>query len=602
MANFVLLIDSDGERRSRFAAAVKPRLPLLQGLASSSCTAGDLACQWAAEKRYPVSSVSSGGSCAILWGRPIRADSSERVCAERLRDLWAEPQDTIPEPFDGLYAGAVYHPEHGLTVGADLLGLFPVYYFGTPEILLVGSSPELFRYHPGFKMKLSAQGLVGILVMGYLLDGQALLEGVRRLSPGHLLRWKPGGVPREVEQYRPPAAMQYIDVPFSHHVDIIEETLERVIKRHTSPEKPCGLTLTGGFDSRLLGGFLADSGRDVTAITFGNRSDVEMQCAVPVGRALGFHHVTSEVDFEMYAEGAERHARWEHLSSGFNMIHNWNYLPALRQIPQNVVMGFALDGVLADYSRRTYDPETRRLRFESLFESINDWAIPLDLLKRLLRTKELRGLVDERLARARTLYQDSGPTDTKRMMRFCQQYRVRLHVGEAAWPLSFGCYPVLPVLDRRLIDEAAGMPVATIGGRQLEKHLLMQRFPRLADLPLDRNRPSVEVLKPRLRRQLQQYALQRLERLFGVFAGWRWGGVAERRYYYRIFDFHNAGWSAVRRLAEPYRERLFDLFDREVMKEYLPPPDEPLRLERPNSDASGRKLLLGLMLWAKEHR
>ena len=73
--------------------------------------------------------------------------------------------------------------------GADILGVFPIYYYADSEILLVGSSPELFRYHGLFRMELDLEGLVAILLMNNSFEGRTLLRGVRRLGPGRVLVW-----------------------------------------------------------------------------------------------------------------------------------------------------------------------------------------------------------------------------------------------------------------------------------------------------------------------------------------------------------------------------------------------------------------------------
>jgi asparagine synthase (glutamine-hydrolysing) len=77
---------------------------------------------------------------------------------------------------------------HGLTLGADLIGMFPVYWWTGGEVLLAGSSPELFRLHPCFRSSIDLEGLTGILLTMNSVDGRTLLEGVRRLAPGHFLR------------------------------------------------------------------------------------------------------------------------------------------------------------------------------------------------------------------------------------------------------------------------------------------------------------------------------------------------------------------------------------------------------------------------------
>jgi hypothetical protein len=76
----------------------------------------------------------------------------------------------------------------------------------------------------------------------------------------------------------------------------------------------------------------------------------------------------------------------------------------------------------------------------------------------------------------------------------------------------------------------------------------------------------------------------------------------ERRYYYRILDINNAGWRSVRRMAEPYREKVRHLFDEEVFNQLVPPSDVTVQFgNEPIAESSGMKLLIGFLLWSRDN-
>jgi asparagine synthase (glutamine-hydrolysing) len=107
-------------------------------------------------------------------------------------------------------------------------------------------------------------------------------------------------------------------------------------------------------------------------------------------------------------------------------------------------------------------------------------------------------------------------------------------------------------------------------------------------------------LSPRIRRQIQAGLRARIAPLAQRLRRLK-GDEGERRYYYRVYDFNAPAWKASRRQAEPHREKLHALFDRKVLDELLPPPDTDAILPHGIVDASSRKLLVGLCLWAGEH-
>jgi len=281
-----MVFDPDRDRRETFSRKAKARLAFLEGLEESGCRAGDFECHWAAPSRVPVSQWISNPGAAIVWGEPIRNGSRNRVEAASLAEEWTAPAASPPPVYDGYFGAVVFHPPEGITLGGDLLGLFPIYYYCTGNILLAGTSPELFALHPLFRPRVSFSGLTGYLLLGHLFDGQTLWEGVRRLGAGHVLRWQPGSPPRELLHYSLPISKRHFNLPFSTQVAWIEEAMESILDRHVPPGKPCGVLFSGGMDSRLLGGYLRGLRRNVEALTFGNSSDLEMQCASRAVKAL----------------------------------------------------------------------------------------------------------------------------------------------------------------------------------------------------------------------------------------------------------------------------------------------------------------------------
>jgi asparagine synthase (glutamine-hydrolysing) len=127
------------------------------------------------------------------------------------------------------------------------------------DTILVGSSPELFQYHPQFKPQFNPAGLIGLLLLRVLVDGQTLWSEVRRLGAGNLLVWQPGSAPEEVEQYRIPCSQEhdsYSHLSFSQHLDLLEGVIDRAIARHTASSNQQGFLCSGGLDLRMLAGFL----------------------------------------------------------------------------------------------------------------------------------------------------------------------------------------------------------------------------------------------------------------------------------------------------------------------------------------------------------
>jgi asparagine synthase (glutamine-hydrolysing) len=601
MANFVVVIDPDRTRRIDFVKKIKPLVSIVDELSTNVCSSGDFCSVWSASVRAPVSYVTDDKGAAVLWGDAIGESNSARIDAARLRTLWSDPNYRSKAVFDGFYAGVVYDVDTGFVAGADLLGMFPVYYWNSGDVLLMGSSPELFRYHPAFRIEFNPAGLVAIALTMHIFDGQTLLKDLRRLSAGHLFLWQPPKAPAEHLQYKIAVSERYFSLPFSAHVDILDQVVDKTITRHAPTNHEYSLMLSGGLDSRMLAGYLSKKGVSADALTMGMSTDLEMRCAIPVAKILNLAHHPVDVPFDQYALCASLQADWEHLSNGFNNICNWGIHSLLKGFAPRVIVGHTTDAVIGTrYINWAYSPSSHTMSFDTFFANLNSWGIRPSFLKRLLRRKIFGDLVDQTISRIRVVYESYSDIESQRAWCFNLYNRQRFHVAGAAWPMSFGAWPVIMALDRRFLETAGGMPASTIAERRAETELVCKRFPALAALPLDRNSYNTKPLQPRLRYQVSRYFYNHLRPL-GRLAHLARNGKPERRYYVRIYDFNNSGWLAVRHQAEAYRQRLFNIFNKDVLDELLPSPEVPIHFTDTIVKASGLKILLGLMLWSENH-
>jgi asparagine synthase (glutamine-hydrolysing) len=204
LANWLIAIDEDEARRSAYAVRVQSLVAPIGGLRTERRDGAGWSAVWAAANSAPVDVQVGSQGGALVWGEARDAAGALQT-ASAVRTAWRGGKGA---QWDGFYAAAVMEErEKALTVGTDLLGIFPVYYWtDTGGVVLVATSPELFRAHPRFRPELNVTGLVGILLTNGLVDGETLWRGVRRLAPGRRLRLTDGRL-WEDESYRVPAGM-----------------------------------------------------------------------------------------------------------------------------------------------------------------------------------------------------------------------------------------------------------------------------------------------------------------------------------------------------------------------------------------------------------
>lgn len=597
MANFIVIVDPDPARRTSYCRSIRSQIAPVEGLIVGECSSHNFHAIWACNPTAPISHVADQNGAAVIWGITMD-ENSRRLDAAGLRTAWRDLPERNPVAFDGYHAAVSYSRMTGLVVGADLLGMFPVYWWSVDDVLLVGSSPELFRHHPRFKFRLDIAGLTGILLTMHLLDGRTLLQGVHRLDAGNLLVAQPRKPVKEVKQYRIPVSMDYFEYSYTGQLNILHEALDEAVRRHAPKGENHGLLLSGGLDSRTLGGYLKRNDIPTIALTSGLPTDIETKCARQVARALGLEHRIVHIKLEDYPGYMLLQSHWEHGANGFNTIMSWGFYRYLRNLAPKIVTGYGMDCVLGGPLIQHQFPSPGP--FAKVFPYYNRCGVPLQVLEKLLRPEVFGPAVQDTIDRLRETYQGYSTLESQREWCFELHHRQRFHVGGMAWRLTFGAWPVMPAIDRKVLAVAGGMPASTVGERRAQQDLLCRYFPLLAEIPLDRNSFVTTPLKPRLRWIIAQYAGASAKRLLQPFRKLH-HGQAERRIYFREYDINGPGWQAVRELVQPCRGKVRDLFDTEMLNQILPPPETHLRVKDGIIDVSGMKSLLGFLLWAKEY-
>jgi asparagine synthase (glutamine-hydrolysing) len=434
------------------------------------------------------------------------------------------------------------------------------------------------------------------MLINNLVEGETLWRGVRRLSPGYRLRLSSGQV-REELAYTIPFSDAYYDLPFEGHAQHLSEALRASVARIAPAGRSYGLLLSGGLDSRMLAGYLVNQGSDVRALTFGQSKDVETQCAKAVASSLGMTHDLFEVDPADYVQAAERLARWEALAGGFGAVTEWASHVPISQVGDRVVSGHMLDVLVGGaYQNRAYDEKLGRISFDAMLANFGAWGFDVPTLKALLQP-ELGVLVDEVLHKLRDSYQAGAQREDHRVWIFGMRNRMRYHVGGAVWVASFSAWPVLPFLSREVVATVAGMPCSSLSNRLVQNRIMMRDFPKLAQLPLDRNSPDSRPIDPRLRHHLAHALGGDFRRVRDLLLERLNLSPTERQYYRRIFDFNSSGWRGIRMRADACISRMPSALRPDAVRSMIPPVDAVVGPRGSISSKSYLRMLLGLAIW-----
>lgn len=594
MSAFLLVLDPDPQRRADFLtrarSAFAPTFPGRQD-GEVPCIDGVLLY---ATSPHGAPAYAGGDGVALILGEAQRVEDGASLDAADLHALWTGAPEGPRASLDGYHTLLTVDREGEVRLGADRMGLFPLYTFSSGGVFLAASTPEAFRHHPVFRPQLDLVGLAGLLLTNGLVGEHTLWDGVRRVPTGSVVVRPRGGPARTEEEETLPFSRDHFATSQAERVDAADAVMEDVFARHAGGDAPLAIHLSGGLDSRLAAAYLRHRSPLPEALTFGRDRDLDVRYARAVARAVGFPHRLLDDDEDAVPDAARRMARWEHLAGGFTLLSRWARSRYVDVRPSRVHIGLVLDAIVGPYgwlntAREDLSP------FDQVLQVLTDWGMTPVTLTRLLRPRDGDEAVREALALLRRAY-DAVPLDEPyhRAHALYLLHRQRFHVGAVAWPTCFAQTPVLPVLDQRLLGCFLGMPEQALMARRIELALLRRRGPDLARIPLAGNAKEAWAPDPGLAEQL----VRRVRMLRHLRRRWL-GRRGHLQRFARITSWEGAGWSAVRCDAEAGREAWHEVFDRDRLRVLLPPPDAHLPPERTLAAGAHRRSLLGLFLWGQ---
>lgn len=597
MSQLAGIAGATAAERAAFVAAVTPRAALLPTQQTSAWSHGEVNVVTAVAPRAPLSL----GEQSFVLGRWDDSQRDSATDAERLASACVSAEGGRAVARVAVYGLAGYvEPTGDIWLGCDTLGLFPLYYHATAERLLFSTSTSLIDAHPDFKPEFNVRGLVGNLLTMHMVGGQTLRKGVRRLTPGHALHWRRGVGAVEIPVNVLAPADAHFGESFDQHFDRFDAALSRVAKLE-SCNGSTGLLLSGGLDSRLLAGLLRrEVNGPVKSITCGEPSDLEMRVASRVARHLNWPLHMADVDAARYVETAERGLAHQQLGVGFNDMAFWFAADAAAAAgAARVFTGVMGDTVMGgEHIRWGFDPKSQTFSFDTIFRKINRYGFTPEQIRKLVHPDVLGDTLDAAMTDLREQYDGCAGLPFQKVWLFDLLNRNRFHIATLAWKTGAGGWPVLAFTTREMLEAAANMPADSLLDRRAQKEWVIRHAPDLAALPLDRNsRTNLEPLRYRstMHRLWDRKVMGKYRRMLRKLHDRR--GV-ETRFYYRVYDINNAGWQAVRRAAEPHRRIAEQIFQPEMLRELLPPPDVKIKLNDGIVDAARVKTLLGFMLWA----
>jgi asparagine synthase (glutamine-hydrolysing) len=171
-----------------------------------------------------------------------------RSDTECLVHLYEDRGADLVHALDGMFAFALWDRARGeLTLARDRLGIKPLYYAELEGGLLFGSELKSLLQHPALQRRISPRALSHYFAFGVTPDDEAIVDGVRKLPPGHVLSWRAGRIAaRRYWDLRPPARGPFDE---GDAIDEVRFLVRQAVRTHLVADVPVGAFLSGGIDS-----------------------------------------------------------------------------------------------------------------------------------------------------------------------------------------------------------------------------------------------------------------------------------------------------------------------------------------------------------------
>ena len=201
---------------------------------------------------------------------------------------------------NGMFAFAIWERDSGKVVfGRDRLGIKPFYYSEVAGALRFASSLPALLKAGGVDTAIDPVALNSYLSFHAVVPAPyTLLKGVRKLAPGTLMVVHPDGRREEKTFWAMQAVRSAEDEArsFDDWCDLLLEQLRAAVKRRLVADVPVGALLSGGVDSSLIVGLMAEAGvRDLHTYNVGfadvgGEKGNEFEYAQIIADEFGTHH------------------------------------------------------------------------------------------------------------------------------------------------------------------------------------------------------------------------------------------------------------------------------------------------------------------------
>jgi asparagine synthase (glutamine-hydrolysing) len=197
-----------------------------------------------------------------------------------------------PKYLRGMFAFAIWNERtQELFLTRDRVGKKPVLYAEVNGQLVFGSEFTALLQHPDISREIQPEAIDAYLSFMCVPAPLTAYRSIRKLEPGHWLRWRKGDI--TIERYWQPDFSQKLDISEEEAGERAIEILRDSVKVRLMSEVPLGAFLSGGIDSSAVVALMAQESSEKVktfSIGFEEQDFSELHHARRVAEWVGADH------------------------------------------------------------------------------------------------------------------------------------------------------------------------------------------------------------------------------------------------------------------------------------------------------------------------
>ncbi len=411
--------------------------------------------------------------------------------------LYQRLGECFVERLNGSFTIAIWDGvHHRLLLLTDRFGSRPVYYTQYRNKLLFGSEIKCLLQDKRVQRRVDPKSVASLLTFGTVIGDRTLFYDIEKVPSGSVLEFDGQSV--KVQKYWD---FVYYEGPakgtIQDYADEMGRLLRQAIRRCLQTNSKVGLALSGGLDSRIVGGYLAQElGHGFHTYSFGRSRCPDLSYASQVAKALGSHHHAFITNGEYVQENAYESLL---LTEGMlDLLDTQTTIVSQNAKRSDVSVfwtGFMLDLLWGGsyLSWGVFDWKARGHEFVDSLHNRIPIFMPVEVQKRLFRpdfwtqvegsTKETVGQVLDNCEAE----QDANRADYVFLRTRVQHFTMMANLILLTKKFEYQ----IPTIDNDLLEYSLTLPVEMRLDYRVYSKAMIEQFPSLARIPLSGTRLSL---------------------------------------------------------------------------------------------------------------